>query len=122
MTEIISVAEYRELVKKTAKVGPRSGKYNAKRKEVDGIAFDSAGEADYYTRLKLREKAGEITAISRQVKFVLEGGSYRADFVYFEIASRRWVVDDFKGVETKEFKRSKRAMRERYGIDIKISK
>ncbi len=48
-----------------------SNKYKNKKVEVDGIVFDSKKEAKRYQELLLLEKAGEITDLQRQVKFVL---------------------------------------------------
>ena len=35
-------------------------KYGNKKVKVDGLNFDSTKEADYYSQLKLRKRAGEI--------------------------------------------------------------
>ena len=98
---------------------PRS-KYRNVKVVVDGERFDSKREAQYWAELKLREKAGEIVNLQRQVKFDLccrgdfdEHGKYLgdkliahyiADFVFHEVMldaphhselSRR--VQDVKG-------------------------
>ena len=46
-------------------------KYGAKKVTVDGITFDSKKEANRWCELRLMERAGVITGLERQVKFVL---------------------------------------------------
>lgn len=92
--------------------GDRNGKYNAKKVTVDGITFDSKGEADRWCELVLLQKAGIVKNLERQVPFELQpsfrkrGKTYRAinyiaDFVYERDNIK--VVEDLKGFRTKEF-------------------
>lgn len=88
-------------------------KYRARKTEVDGIVFDSKLEAHRYRELQLLEKAGEISDLQRQVKYELipsqkldgkvveRAVTYVADFVYLE--NNKWVVEDTKGVRTKDY-------------------
>lgn len=101
--------------------GNRQSKYNAKR--VGG--FDSKKEKRRWEELKLRERAGEITDLRRQVKYVLipaqrewcneiytkgrkkgcfkpgrlleKECAYFADFCYTDVNSGHLVVEDVKG-------------------------
>lgn len=69
-------------------------KYNNQKTVVDGITFDSKKEAARWQELLLLQKAGKITDLQRQVKFVLIPTQringyvierecyYKADFVY----------------------------------------
>ena len=41
-------------------------KYNNKKVRLDGHVFDSKAEADYYSALKIRQAAGEITSFELQ--------------------------------------------------------
>ena len=98
-------------------------KYNNQKIEIDGIVFDSKKEAKRYSELKLMQKAGEISELQRQVKYVLipqqrmpdtrgpRGGlkrgavlekecAYIADFVYFDNQLGKYVVEDTKGFRT----------------------
>ncbi len=65
-------------------------KHGAVKTTVDGERFDSKLEARVYAALQLREKAGEIRNLRRQVPFALfiSGGEwygrYTADFVFEE--------------------------------------
>ena len=89
-------------------------KYRAKKTEVDGIVFDSKKEARRYQELKLFEKAGVISDLQTQVKFVLIPAqringkvverecSYIADFVYKDKEGNT-IVEDTKGVKTKDY-------------------
>lgn len=104
-------------------------KYYNQKITVDGITFDSRKEYRRYRELCLMERAGEIDNLERQVKFELiptqkKNGkvvervcSYVADFVYNENGEQ--VVEDAKGVRTKEYKIKRKMMRWLYGIEIK---
>lgn len=104
----------------------RFGKYNAKRTTLDGITFASAREATYYSDLKLRERAGEITHLTLQPKFpiTINGEkvcTYIADFSFFEGNRRR--VLDVKGVMTPMFKLKRRLVHAVYpGVEIEVVK
>lgn len=110
------------------------------RTEVDGILFDSRKEAGRYSELKLLEKAGEISNLRLQVKYILipaqrepdtlgpRGGirrgkllenecSYIADFVYEENGTT--IVEDTKGFRTDAYIIKRKLMLERYGIQIR---
>lgn len=104
-------------------------KYYNQKITVDGITFDSRKEYRRYRELCLMERAGEIDTLERQVKFALiptqkkngkvveRACSYVADFVYNENGEQ--VVEDAKGVRTKEYKIKRKMMRWLYGIEIK---
>lgn len=104
-------------------------KYYNQKITVDGITFDSRKEYRRYRELCLMERAGEIDNLERQVKFELiptqkkngkvveRACSYVADFVYNENGEQ--VVEDAKGVRTKEYKIKRKMMRWLYGIEIK---
>ena len=105
----------------------------------NGIAYDSAKEARRHAELLLLEKAGKITNLQTQVKFVLipaqyepdtigpRGGvkrgklierevSYIADFVYEE--NGKMVVEDTKGFRTKDYIIKRKMMLWIHGIRI----
>lgn len=104
---------------------------NKKYKTGDGQVFDSYREYNRYFELKMLERAGEITELKRQVKFVLipkqtdENGklaerecSYFADFTYTD-KDGKYVVEDAKGVRTKEYIIKRKLMLERHGIRVR---
>lgn len=84
--------------------------HNRKVTTSDGIVHDSKREASRWVELKLLERVGDITDLQRQVKFELipkqEGERavyYIADFVYTDLRTGKTVVEDTKGVRTKEY-------------------
>ena len=122
-------------------------KYGNKKITVDGITFDSKREYNRYCELKLLEKAGEISNLRRQVKFVLIPAQYEkaterytrgrnkgklkqgalierecayiADFVYIDNKEGEKVVEDTKGMRTKDYVIKRKLMLKNYGVRIK---
>lgn len=99
-------------------------KYKNEKVVTDGQAFDSKKEYYRYCDLKLLERAGEIFDIKRQVKYELipkQQGEravyYIADFVYKDKQGKT-VVEDTKGVRTKEYIIKRKLMLYRYNIKI----
>lgn len=104
---------------------------NRKTRTSDGILHDSRKEALRWTQLQLLERAGEISDLKRQVEFILipdqrepsteayqrgekkgmpkEGKllerkcTYVADFVYYDTKTGKRVIEDTKGVKTKDY-------------------
>jgi hypothetical protein len=108
---------------------PSKSKYHAQKTTVDGIIFDSKLEAHRYCELKTLEKAGKISDLRLQVPYELipkheiEGitiraTKYIADFVYKDERTGKEVVEDTKGFKTSDYKRKKKYMLQRYGIEI----
>lgn len=97
----------------------------------DGILFDSKLERQRYDELKLFERAGHVRALRLQVPYeftetisackpvvsVSRKRSYVADFVYYEVGKGE-IVEDVKGVLTKEYREKKRWMKAIYGIEV----
>lgn len=122
----------------------RGNKYGASKVTVDGVTFDSKKEARRWQELKILEKAGKISNLRRQVKFVLiptqrgpeeigpKGGrkpgkvlekelDYVADFVYEEDGEK--IVEDVKGYKEggayRVFAIKRKLMRFVHGIGIR---
>ncbi len=113
MTERMSTKEYRELM-----APKKQSKYRSTTTVVDGMNFHSKKEADYYCRLKLLQKAGEILYFLRQVPFHLPGNvTYRIDFLEFHADGSIHYID-VKGYETQAFKRSKKQVEALYPVRI----
>ena len=114
-------------------------KYHAKKVTVNGITYDSKKEMRRHLQLLEMERNGEITDLQRQVKFILiptqrepdtigsRGGvkkgkvierecAYIADFVYRK--DGELIVEDTKGVRTKEYVIKRKAMLWVHGIRI----
>ncbi len=109
----------------------KKSKYGAKKITRDGVTFDSLKEYRRFCELSLLEKSGDITELQRQVIFpliptqreepcefykrgknrgepkqgkVLEKEvRYIADFVYRNSLTGEVIVEDVKGVRTKEY-------------------
>lgn len=101
----------------------KASKYNNEKTKVDDIEFDSKKEAKRYKQLKLLLKAGKIGQLARQVQYELNvGGShslvYKADFVYIDGLSGKTIVEDVKGIRTREYKKKKRLMKQVLDIEI----
>lgn len=101
----------------------KRSKYNNKKTVVDDIEFDSEREAEYYGKLKLLLKVGEIGLLEMQVPYELNpGGSYSyqyiADFVFFDSKTGEKKVVDVKGFRTKEYRRKRRLMKKIHGVKI----
>ena len=119
----------------------KSSKYGADKISVNGISFDSKREARRYSELLVLLKAGEISDLARQVKYVLipaqrepdiigpKGGkkpgkllehelSYVADFVYKDKDGKE-IVEDTKGFRTKEYIIKRKLMLFIHGIKIR---
>ena len=118
------------LFKPTSKK-PKANKYKAQKCEFKGEKFDSRKELQRWLELRLLERSGEITELKRQVKFELvpaqkdEKGkcleravTYIADFVYKD-QQGKMVVEDTKGMRTKEYIIKRKLMLYLHRIRIK---
>lgn len=122
-------------------------KYGNRKAVIDGITFDSERETHRYTELKLLEKAGKITGLQLQREFELipaqreftdkkytkgpnkgkvkpgkvieQKCSYKADFAYLDEETGDMIVEDAKGMRTKEYIIKRKLMLYKYGIRIK---
>ncbi len=83
-------------------------KYRNKKCEFEGMSFDSQAELRRYHELRTMERAGLITALERQVVYILAPAvriqgrmrppmKYIADYRYVEIASGKQIINDVKG-------------------------
>lgn len=102
-------------------------KYRSTRVDAPDGRFDSKHELRAYRALQLREQAGEISDLARQVTFELaptvkiDGRKrppvrYIADFVYRENGAQ--VVADAKGMRTPVYKLKRHLMMTVHGIPI----
>lgn len=79
-------------------------KYGNKKTIIDGKAFSSGCEADVYSMLLLREKAGEITDIKCQDTFhFTHKNRWRIDFSYIFIETGEKFRVEAKGFETEVY-------------------
>lgn len=119
-----------------AKIGAAAGtltavrsKYGARKKELDGVTFDSTAEANAYVRLKVLESAGEILNLKLQPFYIVKDGfrdgsgkwwrpiQYRADFSFLrptEGNTWRQIAVDVKGFPTPAFKLKEKLFRAKF--------
>lgn len=119
--------------------------YNVKTKTSDGLAFDSGKEARRWEQLILLQRAGKITSLQRQVAYELLPNQYEtieryskkgerlkdgtklverkveyvADFVYTDADTGETIVEDAKGMRTKDYILKRKLMYAVHGIRIK---
>lgn len=121
-------------------------KYGNKKIEYCGEVFDSKRECYRYMDLKLLESCGSISDLKRQVvyelipvqrekstkvykkgrkkgqpiegKVIEKAVTYIADFVYTDNATGKEVVEDAKGMRTKDYIIKRKLMLYIHGIKI----
>lgn len=145
MSEIarLSPAAQRQILEKLGREHARAvmdkpGKYHNRKCTITipesgkSITFDSEKEARRFGELRMRLQYGDIRDLRLQVNFTLQEGFtnaegkrvrpivYRADFTYQERAPSGWrtVVEDVKGIRTKEYGMKRKMMLEKFGVDI----
>ena len=117
--------------------------YNIKTRALDGTVFDSQKEARRWDELCMLQRAGKITDLQRQVKYELIPAQYEtyerysqkgdrlkdgarvierkveyvADFVYTTDIGEN-IVEDTKGVRTKDYIIKRKLMLAVHGIRI----
>jgi hypothetical protein len=123
----------------------KSKYYNVKTRALDGTVFDSLKEARRWDELLLLQRAGKITELQRQVKYELIPAQYEtyerygkkgqrlkdgvillerkveyvADFVYTIVETGENIVEDAKGIRTKEYILKRKLMLAVHSIRIK---
>ncbi|MFB9149545.1 DUF1064 domain-containing protein [Roseovarius ramblicola] len=127
MSDRMSAADYR--AQRAAEADVPRNKYGAEPVEVDGIRFDSKREARRWQDLRLREQAGEIEDLQRQVVLILHGKDdvlrtrsgrpmrITVDFSYFETATGIRVYEDAKGKPTRDYE-VRRAVAAAQGVEV----
>jgi hypothetical protein len=83
-------------------------KYHNKKTVINGIVFDSKKESSRFIELTLLQRAGEITGLERQKRFMIvpstkteRAAYYVADFVYCDKKGYK-VIEDVKSAITKK--------------------
>lgn len=110
------------------------GKYNVapiSDRTTDGITFASKMEMKRYLQLKLLVRAGEISDLSCQPRFLLQEGFdrngthykpiyYVADFLYYDKKLKRKVAEDVKGAKTEVFKIKEKLFHFRHNMELRL--
>ena len=117
-------------------------KYHAQKVTFDGMEFDSKREMLRWQELRALERSGEIFGLRRQVRFGLIPAQYApdvvtktgkkkrgaclerkcdyiADFVYSDLRTGEYVVEDAKGMKTEVYKIKRKLMLYIHGIRVK---
>ena len=110
----------------------KQSKYRNVRTVVDGIVFDSKREAQYWAELKIRERAGDLVNLQRQVRYPLcclshdykingeaiqvQVSEYVADYVYTDKNGQH--VVDAKGKRTAMYQLKKKWLALQANIEI----
>ncbi|MGP8437162.1 DUF1064 domain-containing protein [Paraburkholderia fungorum] len=109
-------------------------KYRNTKCEHEGIKFDSQKERSRWFHLIQLQAAGEIRDLRLQVPFVLterrqrddgtweRASKYVADFVYFDVAGGKQVVEDVKSAATRKnrtYIQKRKQMLDKHGITVK---
>jgi len=103
----------------------KKSKYRNKPTFAVDRTFQSGGEAVRAGELMLLLKARQIFNLGFQVAFPLPGNTiYTADFVYLEFEDGKLmpVVEEFKGIWTRDARIKVRQFEEIYGIKVRIIK
>ena len=99
-TEAGKLPENRARIQGECDKAKKRTKYNAVKKVIDGITFDSTREAKRYSELKFMVSAGQISDLECHPKYELYSGiTYKPDFRYIE--NGRIVCEDVKSKPTK---------------------
>lgn len=108
----------------------KPAKYHNVKVVVDGERFDSKREAQHWQELKIRERAGDISNLRRQVPYDLrcpidynfEGqaivATYMADFVFVDKQGRTHVQDVKGGKSTALYQLKKKWLALQSNIEI----
>lgn len=86
----------------------QTSKYHAKPTWVDNVRFASMFEASRYVALKTQLQAGMIRNLELHPKFELNVmgvliGKYTADFRYFDVTLGETIIEDAKGMPTRDY-------------------
>lgn len=111
------------------KVAKKASKYKNRKVECNGVQYDSKKEAARGAVLELKQRAGEVSELKRQVKFILQDSfkipskktkqgfetikeiTYIADFTYF--MGGEFYIEDVKGYKTPEYKIKAKMLRKK---------
>lgn len=106
-------------------------KYGNRKVTLDGHTFDSKREACRYGELKFLERAGQITGLELQPRFELipkqrradgkpeRACEYVADFRYTDTRTGQIVIEDAKGMRTRDYIVKRKLMLQVHGISVR---
>lgn len=106
-------------------------KYGNRKVTLDGYQFDSVREATRYSQLQLLQRAGQITDLELQPRFELiprqrrddgkpeRACEYVADFRYTDVRTGKQVIEDTKGMRTRDYIVKRKLMLHVHGISVR---
>lgn len=106
-------------------------KYGNRKTVIDGHIFDSKREAMRYSQLQLLQRAGQIKDLELQPRFELipkqrrddgkpeRACEYVADFRYTDTATGQIVIEDAKGMRTRDYIVKRKLMLQVHGISVR---
>ncbi len=106
-------------------------KYGNRKVTLDGYQFDSVREATRYSQLQLLQRAGQISSLELQPRFELipkqrradgkaeRACEYVADFRYTDTATGQTVIEDAKGMRTRDYIVKRKLMLQVHGISVR---
>lgn len=106
-------------------------KYGNRKVTLDGYQFDSVREATRYSQLQLLQRAGQITGLELQPRFELipkqcrddgkpeRACEYVADFRYTDTRTGKQVIEDAKGMRTRDYIMKRKLMLQVHGISVR---
>ena len=125
MTDRMTAEQYQHYAKTGKLPGAeptaKRSKYGNVKKIVDGLKFDSTREANRFTELMLKHKAGLISKPILQYEFKLVGCSYVCDFLYLDYEKKDFVIEDVKSEATRKISTyiiKKKQMKQLFDIEI----
>ncbi|MFM7010858.1 MAG: DUF1064 domain-containing protein [Betaproteobacteria bacterium] len=101
----------------------KRAKYRNVKVVIDGRRFDSKAEGARYVELKKHFEAGIVTSLQCQVRYSIDVSGvhicdYVADFVYVDVDGNQ-VVEDVKGVRTRDYALKAKLMKAVHGIAVR---
>lgn len=120
----ISTETYKRLLNNS--INAKQSKYKNKKIIIDGIKFDSQKEGYRYLYLKRLQEIDTITelelqkAFKLQPKYINNNGEhiraikYIADFFYYDKKTKKYIVEDVKGIKTEVYKLKKKIFEYQY--------
>lgn len=106
-------------------------KYGNRKVTLDGHTFDSKREATRYSQLQLLQRVGQITDLELQPRFELipkqrradgkaeRACEYVADFRYTDTTTGQTVIEDAKGMRTRDYIIKRKLLLQVHGISVR---
>lgn len=109
----------------TGRFAKPKNKFGAKKRELDGIIFDSTAESRRYEVLKDRQDKGEISELKLQPTYEIVINEkvvckVKLDFEYLEHATGEYITEDVKGLDTAVSRLKRKLVLAAHGVDVRL--